>query len=138
VGFTDADGNFMIQLSGTYGLKNCMGKSRVKCLFRINQRLEDKLTNDSCLPFMIEITNLFQSNINYISDNAIGFTVSANNKHYLTKLYFDKYPLMTSKHLNYLSYLQGLNYLGRHLTNEEIIEIQAIKNSMNNKRTYYN
>jgi hypothetical protein len=45
---------------------------------------------------------------------------------------------MSSKHLNYLSFLEGLNYLGKNLTNKEIIEIQAIKNSMNNKRTYFN
>jgi hypothetical protein len=28
--------------------------------------------------------------------------------------------------------------LGKPLTNEEIIEVQAIKNSMNSKRTIYN
>ena len=45
---------------------------------------------------------------------------------------------MTSKRLNYLCFIQGLNYLGKRLTNKEIEEIRKIKNSMNNKRTYYN
>ena len=45
---------------------------------------------------------------------------------------------MSNKDLDYLCFIEGLNYLGRHLTNQEILEIQAIKNSMNNKRTYFN
>ena len=44
---------------------------------------------------------------------------------------------MTSKHLNYLAFLKGLNYLGKRLTNEEILEIRTIKGSMNNKRTEF-
>ena len=45
---------------------------------------------------------------------------------------------MTSKRLDYLCFLQGLNYLGKRLTNQEIIEIKNIKNSMNRNRTLYN
>jgi hypothetical protein len=86
---------------------------------------------------MTELADLFQSQIYYTSENAIDFKVQATSKHYLTKLYFDKYPLMTTKRLNYLCYIQALYYLGKHLTNEEIQEIQALKNSMNNNRTYY-
>lgn len=66
------------------------------------------------------------------------FMVQADSKHHLIKYYFDKYPLMTSKHLYYLCFLQGLNYLGKRLTDQEVINIQAIKNSMNNNRTFYN
>lgn len=56
----------------------------------------------------------------------------------ITWLYFDKYPLITSKHLDYLCFLQGLNYLGERLTDQEIIEVQIIKSSMNRNRTFYN
>ena len=66
------------------------------------------------------------------------FLVQADSKHYLTKSYFSKYPLMTSKYLDYLCFLQGLQYLGRRLRTEEIIEIKSIKNSMNSKRIYFN
>ena len=45
---------------------------------------------------------------------------------------------MTSKHLNYLSFFKGLNYLGKRLTREEVLEVRAIKHSMNNSRTVYN
>jgi hypothetical protein len=135
-GFTDADGHFFIYLGGRYALNNSTNKTRLRCLFSIKQRFIDKLSGDSCLPFMTELADLFQSQIYYTSENAIEFKIQGTGKHYLTKLYFDKYPLMTSKRYNYLCYLQALDYLGKHLTNEEILEIQALKNSMNNKRTY--
>ena len=44
---------------------------------------------------------------------------------------------MTSKYLNYLSFIEGTYYLGKPLTDEEIIKIRKIKNHMNTKRTFY-
>jgi hypothetical protein len=64
------------------------------------------------------------------------FMAQADSKHHLTKYYFDKYLLMISKHLDYLCFLQGLDYLGKGLTDQEII--QTIKSSINNNRTFYN
>lgn len=66
------------------------------------------------------------------------FQAQADSKHYLTKSYFDKFPLMTSKCLDYLCFIQGLSYLGKRLTYEEIISIQKIKSSMNRGRTGFN
>lgn len=86
---------------------------------------------------MTEAANLFECKINYVADNALTFYASANSKHYLVKEYFENYPLMSSKYLNYLSYLEGLNYLGKQLTDKEINEVRNIKNSMNNNRIYY-
>ena len=137
-GITDADGNFIISLEGLYGLNNSITRGRVKCTFSIKQRVIDKPTGLSCIPFMTEIANLFQCNINYQYDNEMRFLAQADSKHYITKSYFDNYPLMTSKYLNYLVFFKAISYLGRRLTNKEIIEIQNLKNSMNNKRTYYN
>lgn len=137
-GMTDADGNFHISLEGVYGSNNSLVRGRVKCIFTITQRVIDKPTGLSCVPFMSEIADLFQCNINYKSDNTMAFLAQGDKKHYLTKAYFNMYPLMTSKWHNYLCFLQGLEYLGRRLTDKEITEIQDIKNSMNDKRTYFN
>lgn len=139
-GITDADGNFTISLEGKYGIDNYSSiiRSRVKCIYSIRQRIIDKDTEKSCIPFMTEIANLFQCNINYKSYNILTFLAQSNTNHHLIKSYFDKYPLMTSKYLDYLSFLEGLNYLGKHLTIKEIFEIQVLKNNMNDKRTYYN
>lgn len=137
-GFTDADGNFLVTLEGLYGLNNSKSRGRVACSYSLCQRRIDKATGLSCVPFMTEIANLFQCKISYRPDNAIYFIVVAKNKHDLVKSYFNKYPLMTSKWLNYLCYLEGLNYSFKRLTNEEILSVQQIKNSMNNKRSYFN
>jgi len=137
-GMVDADGNFHISLEGVYGSNNSLVRGRVKCTFSIKQRVIDKPTGLSCVPFMTEIADLFQCKINYKSNNAMTFLVQADKKHYLTKTYFNRYPLMTSKWLNYLCFLQGLDYLGKRLTDREIIEIKNLKDSMNNKRTYFN
>jgi LAGLIDADG DNA endonuclease family protein len=107
-------------------------------MFSIKQRTIDKPTGDSCVSFMTEIANLFQCKINYTSVNAITFIAQADNKQLLTKSYFNNYPLMSSKYLDYLCFLQGSNYLGKRLTNQEIVDVQKIKNSMNSKRTYFN
>jgi len=136
-GFTDADGNFHISLEGVYGLNGSKARGRAICAFSIVQRVIDKPTGLSCVPFMTEIADLLQCKINYKFGNRMVFIAGANNKHYLTKSYFSKYPLMTSKHLDYLCFLQGLEFLGKRLTDKEIIEIQSIKNSMNNKRIFY-
>jgi hypothetical protein len=66
------------------------------------------------------------------------FLAQADNKHHLTKSYFHKYPLMTSKHLDYLCFIQGLDYIGKRLTNKEIIRIQKIKSYMNKGITHFN
>jgi hypothetical protein len=128
----------MIDLQGKYGLYSSLTRNRVQCTFSITQRHIDKSTQESCVPFMLEIANIFQCNINYKPNNKIGFFVKANSKHYLVKSYFNNYPLLTSKYLDYLCFLQGLDYLGKELTYKEILAIQNIKNNMNNKRYIFN
>lgn len=103
-GITDANGHFQISLEGSYKLNNftCLTRGRVKCIFSIKQRVIDKYTGYSCVPFMSKIADLFQCKIKYESKNEMTFLVQAqaqaNSKHPLIKCYFDKYPLMTSKY----------------------------------------
>lgn len=137
-GITDADGNFHISLIGIYKSIDSLDRGRIICSYTLKQRMIDKATNLSCIPFMANIAKPFGSNINFKGVNELVFVVQANNKHHLIKSYFNKFSLMSSKHLEYLSYLKALNYLSKSLNKEEILEIQNIKNSMNNKRTYFN
>ena len=74
---------------------------------------------------MTDIANFFQCKKNYVDENLIIVRLSGNNKHHLTKSYFDKYPLVTSKRYNYLSFLQELSYLDRRLTDKEIFKFKA-------------
>lgn len=48
------------------------------------------------------------------------FLAQADNKYHITKLYFDKYTLMTSEYLNYLSFLEVSNQLFRQTFNQRI------------------
>jgi len=127
-----------LSLCGAYGLTNSISKGRIICSFTLKQIMIDKSTGLSCVPFMTKLANLFECKINYKGKNEIVFVVQANSKHHLVKSYFDKFPLMSSKYLDYLCYLQRLDYLGKHLTSKEIVVIQIIKNSMNNHRIFYN
>lgn len=147
-GFSDADGNFSVKLEGYYANNNLLNKdNRIKCVFSINQREIYKRTNESFISIMSKLANFFKCNINYklakhpsfkIPAKLLVFYVQSNNKHYLVTKYFNKYPLMTSKYLNYLDYCKALSFLGKHLSLEEILNVRNIKNYMNNKRTYFN
>lgn len=59
------------------------------------------------------------------------------------KEYFDKFPLFSSKYLDFLCWSEALQLIldKVHLNKENnsgIIKLENLKNSMNNKRTYFN
>lgn len=138
-GMIDSDGSFFINLNGKYKFNDIDTKGRVKIHFSLSQRKIDKLLNITCVPFMTDVATFFKTNLYFVKNrNIISVSVLANNKHYIVKYYFDKFPLMSSKYLDYLCYEQGLNYLGKQLKHNEITEIRNIKESMNNNRTYFN
>jgi hypothetical protein len=146
-GFTNPDGHFSIKLTGSYLNDSLNTHGRVMCVFSINQREIYKKTDESFVKFMSKLANFFQCNINYkLAKHSsfikpaklLVFFVQSNTKHNLVTNYFNKYPLMTSKYLNYLDYCKALSFLGKRLTHKEILDIRNIKDSMNNKRTYFN
>lgn len=95
---------------------------------------------------MTKLADYFKCNLNYKTtiinplnpSKLVVFYVQSDKNHTTVVNYFNKYPLMSSKHLDYLCYVKGLNFLGKRLTKKEILEIQQLKHSMNNKRIYYN
>nr|YP_009327821.1 hypothetical protein [Epichloe typhina]APB96779.1 hypothetical protein [Epichloe typhina] len=146
-GFIDADGHFSIKLTGSYGSDESEARGRVQCVFSINQSELNRVTGESNVIFMTELAKFFQVNLNKkISNsplfknpsNMLVFYAQSDRKHFIITTYLSKFPLMTSKHLNYLSFFKVLNYLGKRLTREEILEVRNIKNSMNNKRSEFN
>jgi hypothetical protein len=116
-------------------------------VFSINHSELNRVTKESNVPFMTQLAHFFQVNLNYKVEKsslfkkpakAIVFFAQSDRKHYIITSYLTKFPLMSSKYLNYLSFFKGLDYLGKRLTEQEILEIRAIKGSMNNSRTEYN
>ena len=146
-GFTDADGHFAVKLLGSYATNGSNTRGRVQCVFSINQNEIRRVSGESCVPFMKKIASFFKCNLNYKIEKSdlfkepakkILFFVQSDKSYVLVINYFNKYPLMTSKYLNYLSYVEACDYLGKRLTTEEILEVREIKYSMNNKRTKFN
>lgn len=96
---------------------------------------------------MSQLAQYFQVNLNYIVFDSLAFKTPSNiivflaqpdKKHFLIISYLSKFPLMSSKHLNYLCFVKATEYLGKILTDQEISEIRLLKKSMNNNRTEYN
>nr|UEX92782.1 LAGLIDADG endonuclease [Ophiocordyceps lanpingensis] len=155
-GFIDTDGHFSIKLTGNYMSDDLESRGKVKCVFSLNQSEINRITDQSNVPFMTELAKFFKVNLNYKVANSmhfkkpccitfgsaakktIVFFAQSDRKHYVITTYLTKFPLMSSKYLNYLSFFKGLDYLGKRLTKEEILEIRTIKNSMNNSHTDYN
>lgn len=146
-GFCDADSTFGIVLSGIYASGDLNARGRVKSVFSINQSEKNRVTGESNYNFMNAIANFFSVNLLNKTERDLSFigpakkfvlSVQSNNKHFLVTSYFNRYPLMSSKYLNYLSYVKSLDYLGKQLRKKEISEIREIKNGMNKKKTYYN
>jgi len=146
-GFIDTDGHFSIKLTGEYGSDDHVTRGRVRCVFSINQSELNRVTRESNVPFMTQLADFFQVNLSHKVENSplfkepakkVVFFAQSDRKHYIITTYLTKFPLMSSKYLNYLSFFRGLNYLGKRLTEQEILEIRAIKSSMNKSRTYYN
>ena len=146
-GFIDTDGHFSIKLTGNYGSDDSVTRGRVQCVFSLNQSELNRITGQSNVPFMTELAKFFQVNLNHKVENSplfkepakkVVFFAQSDRKHYIVTSYLTKFPLMSSKHLNYLSFLKGLSFLGKRLTKEEVFEIRNIKSSMNKSRTYYN
>ena len=81
------------------------GQSKMYIFNKTESRVIDKPTGDYCVPIISKIAKFFQCNVKYESENEMTFLAQADSKHHLTN--FDKYPLMTSKRLDYLCFLQG-------------------------------
>jgi LAGLIDADG endonuclease len=146
-GFIDTDGHFSIKLSGNYVSDELTTRGRVQCVFSLNQAEINRVLGESNVYFMTELAKFFQVNLNHKINNSsdfkepaktIVFFAQSDRKHYIITNYLTKFPLMSSKYLNYLSFVKGLNYLGKRLTTEEILEIRTIKSSLNNNRTDFN
>ena len=145
-GFTDADGNFSINIHKRWN-KN---STRVQLAYRIEVRQNyHKLDNNmpvSYFNIMSKISvflgvNLY-SRSRIIKDKIFSsFIVVSHNKNSLLKTisYFDKFPLLSSKYLDYKDWkfildLQNTNKLTTIYLNEAI----KVKNDFNSKRTTYN
>lgn len=114
-GFTDADGNFSINLS----LNSKKHKPRINLSYRleITQTYKNHNNHIDTIEIMIKISQLFNTGLysreRIINDNLYGsYIVSVNdlNNLGLVKDYFNKYKLLSSKYLDFKDWEYLLDY----------------------------
>lgn len=139
-GFVEADGSFDIRVSQTSGGSS---KNRVSARLRLEQHKVDPNTGVSYLNVMTSIaTTLGVSlKISIHNGHVKYFLISASStkSRLIIVNYFTKFPLFSSKRLNYLDWL-ACHYLivsKNHCTQEGRDQALKIKSGMNSKRTYF-
>jgi hypothetical protein len=140
-GFIDAEGSFDIRVSL---IKNGALQNRVMARFRLEQQKIDSksLLSYSDLFLLISKSLLVNLTTSIHNKNKEYFLISLSSQQARLNLvkYLNKYPLFTSKFLNYKDWCE-CHYLiidKTHLTNKGI-EIALLKKSqMNNNRISYN
>ena len=134
-GFIDADGCFYIRNS----LK------QIICKFNLEQRMIYPKTNENYNTILNKICLAFGVKLN------IRERISKKNSYYIIKLenqnavkllinYLDAYPLLSSKHLDFLNWKIVFNEIvnKNHMTVEGRKIVSLHKSQMNNSRTSFN
>lgn len=137
-GFIDSDGSFSVQHTK---LENNAKKRKISCRLRIEQRMLDPITNESYFKILIEISNFLNCSLLTRKQKSTGneyFVLTASSKISLEKLvdYLEKYPLYSSKYLDYNDWkkIVLLIFENKHYTEEGINKTDSVKNSMNRQR----
>lgn len=134
-GFIDAEGGFYIRNS----LK------QIICKFTLEQRMIYPKTNESYKFILTSICLALSVNLNIrIRKDKKNFyyiiRVENQNSTQLLIDYLDNYPLLSSKHLDYLCWKIAFNEIinKNHMTVDGRKIIYEKKGHMNNSRTYFN
>jgi hypothetical protein len=137
-GFIDSDGSFSVQHTK---LENNAKKRKISCRLRIEQRLLDPITNESYFKILTDISNFLNCSLLTRKQNSTGneyYIITASSKLSLENLvnYLDKYPLFSSKYLDYNDWkkIVLLIFENKHYTEEGINKTDFVKNSMNRQR----
>lgn len=100
-GFVDADGGFYIR---TTLVKNSNKKERISARFTIDQRMVG-FEGESYGPILNLIANSFNCKLNkVVKSQGTYYQLVANDLNALNSIkeYLENYPLLTSKHLDYI------------------------------------
>lgn len=135
-GFTDADGSFGIDLSTKTRLK-------VSCQFQINQRMADPKENSlEYGPLFSAISLGLGVNLHTNMEKKSGryyYVVKATSRKSkeIVRHYFDTYPLLTSKFLDYRDWCAVDDLLKKKDHSKHLKQIQALKGKVNNNRSSF-
>ena len=140
-GFIDADGSFSVQ----YTKKENDKKRKISCRLRIEQRMIDPLSNNSYYDILNKIAIFLLCKLLTRKQSSTGniyYVLTASNLKSLKVIinYFNKYPLYSSKYLDYKDWeiVAKLRLNNEHYTEYGIFKVELAKSSMNKNRTYFN
>ena len=132
-GFTETDGSFGIDLSTKTRLK-------VSCQFQMNQRRTNPKSNNLEYSFIFNaIASTLDVNLHTIMEKKSGryyYAIKATSRKSkdILRRYFDTYPLLTSKFLDYKDWCAVDDLLKEKKLREHLEQIQAYKAGMNDRR----
>lgn len=143
-GFIDADGSFAIRQT----FKRATIKKQTECQFILVQRMYYPKTGQSYVEIFSKIANFFcvklgtlkARNPNALNQYKIKISSAKSKKILLLRAYLDTFPLLSSKYLDYKAWseVDDLMIKKHHYTDDGVIKIAKIKQSINNLRVNYN
>ena len=140
-GFIDSDGSFSVQHTK---LENGAKKRKISCRLRIEQRMLDPMTNQSYLKILTDISQLLYCKLLTRKQKTTGneyYILTASSKISLKILvnYLEKYPLFSSKYLDYKDWKKIVDLMleNKHYTEEGIYKTDFVKKGMNRSRTNF-
>lgn len=143
-GFIDSDGSFSVQYTK---LENGAKKRKISCRLRIEQRKVDPITKDSYSKVLTYISNFLHCSLLTRKQNVTGkeyYILTASNRMSLDIIvnYLEKYPLFSSKYLDYKDWKEIVELILENqpgVWSDEDLSYAALKkNNMNTKRTHFN
>jgi len=137
-GFVDADGSFYVQYTKT---EQGARKRKISCRLRIEQRIFDPITNENSFYLLNQISLFLNCKLltrTHKSTNNTYYTLTASSKVSLDIIinYFNKYPLFSSKYLDYKDW-EKVAYLiinNPHYSEQGINTVELVISRMNTKR----
>lgn len=141
-GFVEADGSFSVLYTKT---EDGAKKRKISCRMRIEQRMLEPTTNESYHDILNQISLFLNCSLLTKTQKATNntyYTLAASSKVSLAILikYFSKYPLFSSKYLDYKDWEQVATLIinNQHLSEEGINTVELVRSRMNTKRTEFN
>lgn len=140
-GFIDSDGSFSVRHTK---LEDGAKKKKISCRLRIEQRMLDPITNESYLKVLTDISNFLNCTLISRKQKSTGneyYNITASSRVSLDIIvnYLDKYPLFSSKYLDYKDWkvIVLLLFENKHYTKELTDKTESVRSSMNRQRTHF-
>lgn len=140
-GFVDADGSFSVQHTSK---ESGALKRKVSCRLRIEQRMIEPKTKASYFNIMNQIACFLVCNLltrKQLSTGNEYYSLCASNRQSVSIIlhYFERFPLFSSKHLDYMDWSKAASLLlqNEHYKEENLVIIDSLKSKMNNSRVEF-